>query len=107
MSWLLIVLAGLIEVCWAIALKQSDGFTRFVPTLVFLPLYLLSALLLGLALKNLPVGSGYAVWVGIGAVGSVFAGILFLDEAFSASRLIPIALIGIGVVWLALNESPS
>lgn len=107
MSWLLIVVAGLIEVCWAIALKQTDGFTRLIPTLVFLPLYLLSALLLGVALKTLPVGSGYAVWVGIGAVGSVLAGVLFFNEALGASRLLPIALIGIGVIWLALNESPT
>ncbi|MGA7397938.1 MAG: SMR family transporter [Solirubrobacterales bacterium] len=107
MSWLLIVVAGLIEVCWAIALKQTEGFTRLAPTLIFLPLYLLSALLLGLALKHLPVGTGYAVWVGIGAVGSVLAGAFFLSEALTVQRLLPIAMIIMGVVWLALNETAS
>ena len=105
MAWLLLVIAGLIEVVWAIALKQTDGFTRLVPTLIFLPLYLLSAMLLGLALKNLPIGTGYAVWVGIGAVGSALAGIIFLSESPDLQRLLPIGLIAIGVVWLALGES--
>jgi len=104
MAWLLLVIAGLIEVAWAIALKETHGFTRLVPTLVFLPLYLLSALLLGIALRSLPVGTGYAVWVGIGAVGSAMVGIAFLSESAELQRLLPIGLIAIGVVWLAVGE---
>lgn len=105
MAWLLLVIAGLIEVAWALALKESAGFTKLVPTLIFLPLYLASAGLLGLALKELPVGTGYAVWVGIGAIGSALAGIAFLSEGADLSRLIPIALIAIGVIWLAAGET--
>jgi quaternary ammonium compound-resistance protein SugE len=103
-AWLLLVIAGLIEVGWAIALKESEGFSRLVPTLIFLPLYLLSAVLLGFALRELPIGTGYAVWVGIGAVGSALMGILFLSESADLGRVLPIALIGIGVVWLAAGE---
>lgn len=105
MAWFLLVLAGLVEVAWALALKASEGFTKLTPTLVFLPLYLFSALLLGIALKHLPVGTGYAVWVGIGAVGSAMFGVLIFGEAASLGRMLPIALIAIGVMWLALGES--
>lgn len=105
MAWLLILVAGVIEVAWALALKESAGFSKLVPTLVFLPLYLLSALLLGLALKNLPVGTGYAVWVGIGAVGAAVAGFILFGEDLGPGRVIPIALIAVGVVWLAAGES--
>lgn len=105
MAWLLLVFAGLIEVGWALALKASDGFSKLGPTLIFLPLYLLSALLLGIALKHLPIGTGYAVWVGIGAVGSALLGVLILGESASLQRMLPIALIAIGVIWLALGES--
>lgn len=105
MAWLLLVVAGLIEVVWALALKESQGFTRLVPSLIFLPLYLLSALLLGLALRSLPVGTGYAVWVGIGAVGAALVGVMWLGESADIQRIAPIGLIAIGVIWLALGES--
>lgn len=105
MAWLLIVVAGLVEVAWALALKESNGFSRLTPTLVFVPLYLLSALLLGLAFKSLPVGPGYAVWVGIGAVGSVLAGIIFLNESAEPRTLLPVTLIAVGVLWLAMSEA--
>ncbi len=105
MAWLLIVFAGLLEVAWAIALKESSGFSRLAPTLVFIPLYLLSAVLLGLALRSLPVGSGYAVWVGIGALGAAAAGILFFNESIEPMRLVPLGLIAIGVIWLAAVET--
>ncbi|HTU13707.1 MAG TPA: SMR family transporter [Solirubrobacterales bacterium] len=104
MAWLLLVVAGLIEVAWALALKETHGFTRLTPTLIFLPLYLLSAALLGIALRSLPVGTGYAVWVGIGAVGAALVGILFLSESADLQRVLPIGLIAIGVVWLAVGE---
>ncbi|MDQ2622805.1 MAG: SMR family transporter [Actinomycetota bacterium] len=105
MAWILIAIAGLLEVGWAIALKESSGFSRLTPTLIFVPLYLLSAVLLGLALRSLPVGSGYAVWVGIGALGAAAAGILFFNESIAPARLIPLGLIAIGVIWLAAVET--
>lgn len=105
MAWLLLVFAGLIEVAWALALKESAGFTKLGPTLIFLPLYLASAVLLGLALKELPVGTGYAVWVGIGAIGSALFGVLLLGEDAALSRVMAIGLIAIGVVWLAAGET--
>jgi len=105
MAWFLIIVAGLLEVAWAIALKESAGFSRLTPTLVFLPLYLASALLLGLALRSLPVGSGYAVWVGIGALGAAAAGVLLFDESIEPLRLVPLGLIAVGVIWLAAVES--
>lgn len=105
MAWLMLVVAGLIEVAWAIALKETHGFTRLTPTLIFLPLYLASAVLLGLALRGLPVGTGYAVWVGIGAVGSAIAGVVLLNESADLQRVLPIGLIAVGVIWLAVGES--
>lgn len=90
---------------WALALKASDGFTKPAPTLAFIPLYLISAVLLGLALKSLPVGTGYAVWVGIGAVGSAMLGVIVFGESAGIDRILPIGLIAIGVVWLVLGES--
>lgn len=106
MAWILLTIAGLIEVAWALALKESAGFTRFVPTAIFLPLYLASAVLLGFALKSLPVGTGYAVWVGIGAIGSALGGVLLFGEGIGLSRLIPISMIAVAVVWLAAVETP-
>lgn len=107
MPWVLLFIAGLLEVLWALALKESSGFSRFLPTAVFLPTYLASAVLLGIALRDLPVGTGYAVWVGIGAVGAVLVGIAWFGESVAPGRLIPLGLIAIGVVWLALSETVS
>ncbi len=107
MSWVLIFIAGLLEVVWALALKESQGFSRVMPTAVFIPAYLASAVLLGVALRALPVGTGYAVWVGIGAVGTALVGVALLGEALTASRLAAIGLIAAGVIWLAAGESAS
>jgi quaternary ammonium compound-resistance protein SugE len=104
MSWLPLILAGLLEVVWALALKESNGFTRLVPTALFVPVYAASAVLLGIALRDLPVGTGYAVWVGIGAVGTALLGIAFLGDPVGPARIAAIALIATGVVWLALAE---
>lgn len=104
MSWLPLILAGLLEVAWALALKESNGFSRLAPTLLFVPTYAASAVLLGIALRDLPVGTGYAVWVGIGAVGTALLGILFLGDPAGPARLAAIALIATGVIWLALGE---
>lgn len=104
MAWLLIVIAGALEAVWAIALKESDGFAKLVPTVIFLVAGGASIVLLALALRDLPVGTGYAVWTGIGAVGAAIAGVILLGEAATLPRLLAIALIATGIVWLALQE---
>ena len=102
MAWVLLVAAGLLEVVWAVALKRSDGLSRVVPTLVFAVAAVGSLVLLARALRTLPVGTGYAVWTGIGAVGAVLVGIAFLGESAGAMRLLAIGLIAVGIVLLAL-----
>jgi quaternary ammonium compound-resistance protein SugE len=104
MAWLLLVVAGLLEIVWAIALKQSDGFGRLVPSLVGIGAALLSFILLTVALRQLPVGTGYAVWVGIGALGVAAAGILLLGEPLSAARVAFLAVIVVGIVGLRIVE---
>ena len=102
MSWLLLVLAGLLEIGWAIGLKYTEGFTRLLPSLWTLTSMLLSIVLLGLALKTLPVGTAYAVWTGIGAVGTAILGIYLFNEPATALRLMCIGLILSGIVGLKL-----
>jgi len=104
MSWLYLVLAGLLEIAWASTLKQTAGFTRLGPSVVTAVLYFISLYLLSLGLRDLPASSGYAVWVGIGAVGTALVGIFVLGEPRSALRLISIALIVLGVIGLRLAE---
>jgi quaternary ammonium compound-resistance protein SugE len=87
-AWMLLVLAGLLELVWATALKHSDGFTRLWPSIIGVSLSLVSFVLLGLALRNLPVGTAYAVWVGIGAAGVTIAGIVIYGESASPLRLL-------------------
>lgn len=105
MSWLLLTGAGLLEVVWAIALKQAGGFTRFWPSLIGIVSAIISFVMLSLALKQLPVGTAYAVWVGIGALGVAIAGIAALGESASPMRLSLLALILIGVIGLKLVEA--
>jgi quaternary ammonium compound-resistance protein SugE len=105
MSWLLLTGAGLLEIVWAIALKQADGFTRFWPSLIGIVSAIVSFVMLSLALKQLPVGTAYAVWVGIGALGVALAGIVTLGESASPMRLSLLALILIGVIGLKLVEA--
>lgn len=102
MPWLLLFLAGLFEVGWAIGLKYTDGFTRPWPTVGTVVAMVASVALLGIAMKSLPVGTAYAVWVGIGAVGTAVLGIVLLGEAASAGRLASLALIVAGIVGLKL-----
>jgi quaternary ammonium compound-resistance protein SugE len=104
MAWLILVCAGLLEIVWATALKQSDGFTRLWPSILGVGGALLSFILLAIALRQLPAGTGYAVWVGIGAVGVAVAGIILLGEAVSAGRLLFLSLIVVGIVGLRLVE---
>jgi len=102
MVWLSLFAAGLFEVVWAIGLKYTDGFTRLWPTVGTLAAMALSIALLGYALKTLPVGTAYAIWTGIGAVGTAIAGMVFLGEAASPARIACIGLIGAGIVGLKL-----
>jgi quaternary ammonium compound-resistance protein SugE len=102
MPWLLLVLAGLFEVGWAIGLKYTDGFTRPWPTIATVLAMVASLGMLGIAMKSLPVGTSYAVWVGVGAVGTAVMGIVLLGEAANAGRLISLGLIIAGIVGLKI-----
>lgn len=104
MTWFVLIVAGLLEMVWALALKESYGLSKLGPTVVFVVALVASMALLALALRDLPVGTGYAVWTGIGAVGAAIAGIVLLGEAATPARLLPIGLIAVGIVWLALGE---
>ena len=104
MAWAVLFAAGLLEIVWAIALKRTDGFTRLWPSLLAFAAAALSFAMLSTALRSLPVGTAYAVWVGIGAVGVVIAGILALGESASPARLGFLALILVGIVGLKLVE---
>lgn len=101
-AWLLLLAAGLLEVVWAIGLKYTEGFTRLAPSAVTIAAMIGSVWLLALALKGIPVGTGYAVWTGIGAVGTAILGIVLFDEAATAARLACIGLIVAGILGLKL-----
>jgi quaternary ammonium compound-resistance protein SugE len=103
MPWLMLLVAGLFEVGWAIGLKYTQGFTRFWPSVGTLVAMVASVGLLGLALRTLPVGTAYAVWTGIGAVGTVVFGIVLLGEPVSVARLVCVGLIVAGIVGLKLT----
>ncbi|TDU62508.1 quaternary ammonium compound-resistance protein SugE [Prosthecobacter fusiformis] len=100
MAWIYLLLAGLTEIAWAVGLKYTHGWTRLWPSLITAGLIITSLLLLSHALKTLPVGTGYAVWTGIGAVGTAIIGIVFFDEPRTAMRLVCIGLILVGIVGL-------
>lgn len=102
MPWILLFLAGLFEVAWAIGLKYTAGFTRLWPSVGTLVAMAISLGLLGIAMKSLPVGTAYAVWVGVGAVGTVILGIVLFDEPLTALRIGSVALIVAGLVGLKL-----
>jgi len=103
MPWVFLFVAGLFEVCWVLGMKYSQGFTRFVPTVLTILSMILSMGLLGLALKTLPMGTAYAIWTGIGTVGTAILGMLLLGEPASAARIICIALIVGGIVGLKVT----
>ncbi|MEI4982242.1 quaternary ammonium compound efflux SMR transporter SugE [Aeromonas caviae] len=100
MSWLLLLLAGLFEVAWAIGLKYTDGFNRPLPTLLTLIAMAVSVLLLAMAVKQLPLGTAYAVWTGIGAVGTVLMGIWLFNEPATLARVLCLLLIIVGILGL-------
>jgi len=102
MSWLLLILAGLLEIGWAIGLKYTEGFTRLWPSIGTVLAMVISIVLLGVAMKSLPVGTAYAVWVGVGSVGTVILGIVLFSEPADALRLVSLGLIVAGIVGLKL-----
>lgn len=105
MAWMLVIIAGLFETGFALALKASAGFTRLVPSVLFVVFAAASFTLLSTALRSLPVGSAYAVWTGIGAVGTAVVGMLFLGESTQVLKLVSIVLVVAGVVGLQLTSS--
>lgn len=102
MAWIILVLAGLFEIGWAIGLKYTEGFTRLWPTVGTVVAMIISLWLLGMAMKSLPVGTAYAIWVGVGTVGTVILGIVLFGEPVNAPRLISVALIVAGLIGLKL-----
>src|SRR5262245_3315071 len=105
MAWAYLLIAGLFEVAWAVGLKWSAGFTRFWPSVFTVAAMAVSLGLLGLALRSLPLGTAYAVWTGIGAVGTVLVGIVWFGDPATAGRLVCVGLILAGIVGLKLLSS--
>jgi quaternary ammonium compound-resistance protein SugE len=102
MAWIILFFAGLFEVGWAVGLKYTDGFSRPWPTLATAVAMALSVWLLGIAMKSLPLGTAYAVWVGVGTIGTVMLGIVLFNEPVNALRLISVGLILAGIIGLKL-----
>ncbi|ANN99495.1 Putative multidrug resistance protein [Mycobacteroides abscessus subsp. massiliense] len=102
MVWLVLVLAGLLEVGWAIGLKYTEGFTRLWPTVGTVGSMIISIALLGIAMKSLPVGTAYAIWVGVGAVGTAILGIVLFGDSANVGRLLSLGLIVAGIIGLKL-----
>ena len=104
MSWFLLVIAGLLEVCWAIGLKYTEGFTRLVPSVLTIVALVASMGLLGVAARNLPIGTAYGVWVGIGALGAAIGGIFLFGETANPARLGFLALLLVSIIGLKLTS---
>ncbi|GID28054.1 quaternary ammonium compound efflux SMR transporter SugE [Paractinoplanes brasiliensis] len=102
MAWVVLVVSGVLESVWALALGRSQGFTRLVPSVVFVVALVLSMAGLAYSLKSIPIGTGYAVWVGIGAVGTAVAGMVLLGESAGVLRILSLLLVVAGVVGLKL-----
>lgn len=105
MAWFILVVAGLFEVGWAVGLKYTEGFTRLWPTMGTVGSMVISMVLLGMAMKSLPMSTAYSVWVGIGAVGAVLLGIFLFKEPASAARILSVALVVAGIVGLQLTST--
>ena len=103
MSWIILFFAGLFEVGWAVGLKYTEGFTRPLPTTLTVGAMVISLGLLGLAMKDLPLGTAYAIWTGVGAIGTVIAGIILFGESMALFRLASVALIIAGLVGLKIS----
>jgi len=105
MSWGILLLAGIFEIFWAIGLKYTDGFTKLIPSLFTIIAMLVSFWLLSLSLKTLPLGTAYAVWVGIGTIGTVIAGIMLFGDSINIIRIISIAFIILGIIGLKITTA--
>ncbi|MBN8825204.1 MULTISPECIES: quaternary ammonium compound efflux SMR transporter SugE [unclassified Spirosoma] len=105
MAWILLVLAGLLEILWAYSMKQSEGFTRLTPSVITIVAMLGSFALLALAMRSLPLGTAYTVWTGIGATGAFILGIAFLGEQVSFIRIIAAILIVCGLILMKLSST--
>jgi len=105
MSWVTLVIAGFFEIFWAIGLKYTDGFSKLIPSLFTIFAMLISIWLLSISLKTLPLGTAYAVWVGIGTVGTVIAGIILFNDSVNIIRIISILLIILGIIGLKFTTS--
>ncbi|MDQ3200973.1 MAG: quaternary ammonium compound efflux SMR transporter SugE [Pseudomonadota bacterium] len=103
MSWIILFFAGLFEVGWAVGLKYTDGFSRPLPTALTVGAMVISLGLLGLAMKELPLGTAYAIWTGVGAIGTVIAGIILFGESMALFRLASVALILCGLIGLKIS----
>ena len=103
MSWIILFFAGLFEVGWAVGLKYTDGFSRPLPTALTIIAMAISLGLLGLAMKELPLGTAYAIWTGVGAVGTVIAGIILFGESMALVRLLSVGLIIAGLIGLKVS----
>ena len=102
MAWIILIIAGLLEVCWAVGLKYTEGFTRLWPSVGTVAAMTASVVLLGWAMRTLPVGTAYAVWTGIGAVGTVLLGIVLFGEPATVARLACVGLVVAGILGLKL-----
>ena len=105
MSWVTLVIAGIFEIFWAIGLKYTDGFSKLIPSLFTIFSMLISIWLLSISLKTLPLGTAYAVWVGIGTIGTVIAGIIFFNDSVNLLKVISIVFIILGIIGLKITAS--
>lgn len=105
MNWVILFVAGLFEIGWAVGLKYTEGFTRLVPSVLTIAAMVVSLGLLGLALKTLPIGTAYAIWVGVGAAGTAIAGMWLFGEPAGAAKLMCLGLIVAGIVGLKLTAA--
>lgn len=105
MNWFILFVAGLFEIVWAVGLKYTDGFTRLWPSVGTVVAMAISTVLLALALKTLPVGTAYAIWVGFGAIGTAIAGIVLFGESVSTLKIASIALLVVGMAGLKLSSA--
>ena len=105
MKWIMLLIAGVTEVTWAVAMKAADGFTKTVPSVITVVGYILSAVFLSMALKELPLGTAYAMWAGFGIVGTAVLGVLLFHEAMSITQVICVLLIVTGIVGLKLTSA--
>ncbi|AIK95232.1 quaternary ammonium compound efflux SMR transporter SugE [Salmonella enterica] len=103
MSWIILLIAGLLEVVWSVGLKYTHSFSRLTPSIITITAMVISMALLSWAMKTLPVGTAYAIWTGIGAVGAAITGILLLGESASPARLLSLGLIVAGIIGLKLS----